>query len=97
VSNKKSANKINILITKKVGGLIMKTIKNINSLEIVRVSDDKAVKMVEGYMPRQWMYVGKQEWKNKVRDVEKIGRITPSKEELFDEQDKKNKWELEKY
>jgi cytochrome b subunit of formate dehydrogenase len=53
----------------------MKTIKNINSLEIVRVSDDKAVKMVEGYNPRQWMYVGKQEWKNKVRDVEKIGRV----------------------
>jgi hypothetical protein len=32
--------------------------------------------MVEGYNPKQWMYVGKQEWKNKVRDVEKIGRVS---------------------
>ncbi len=47
----------------------MKTIQNINTLKIKRVSDIVAIESVnEGY----WKYVSKSLWKEQVRDLNEI-------------------------
>lgn len=48
----------------------MKTIKNIKTQEIKRVSDKEANSQIGS----TWSYCSKSEWKKNVRDAEKISR-----------------------